>query len=76
VIKGYLPVLESFGFNGFIRAQTSGQAFPTLIFSHWEIIPGDPLDPNSKVGQIVRSVRKRKGLKEDIPNLSEYLDKL
>ena len=46
------------------------------MFSHWEIIPGNPLDATSKVGQIVRAVRKRKGLKDEIPDLSEYLDKL
>ncbi|QKF94107.1 eukaryotic translation elongation factor 2 [Fadolivirus algeromassiliense] len=76
VIKGYLPVMESFGFNGFIRENSSGQAFPTLSFDHWEIMNGDPLDPNTKAGQVVRAIRKRKGLKEEIPDLSEYLDKL
>lgn len=76
VIKGYLPVLESFGFSTFIREKTSGQALPQLVVDHWEIIQGDPLDPESKVGKIVREVRKRKGLKQDIPMLSEYLDKL
>lgn len=76
IIKGYLPVLESFGFSNFIREKTSGQALPQLVVDHWEIISGDPLDPESKVGKIVRDVRKRKGLKEMIPQLSEYLDKL
>lgn len=76
IIKGYLPVMESFGFSGYIREQTSGQAFPQLNFSHWEIMNGDPLDPNSKVGQIVRQVRKRKGLSDEIPTLDKFLDKL
>jgi len=76
VLKGFLPVAESFGFNGYIREATSGQAFPQLSFSHWEVMNGDPLDPTSKVGKLVRAVRKRKGLKEDIPSLNEYLDKL
>ena len=76
VIKAYLPVLESFGFNAYIRAQTSGQAFPQMMFDHWEPMSGDPLDPNSKVHQLVKDVRKRKGLKEFIPPLEEYLDKL
>jgi elongation factor 2 len=76
MIKGYLPVMESFGFNSYIKECTSGQAFPQMTFDHWEKIPGNPLDPETKVGQIVRSVRKRKGLSEDVPDLSRYLDKL
>lgn len=76
IVKGYLPVMESFGFNGFIREQTSGQAFPQMVFDHWEIMNGDPLDPTTKVGQIVRATRKRKGLPDEIPALSDLIDKL
>lgn len=76
IIKGYLPVRNSFGFNGYIREKTSGQAFPNMVFDHWEIINSDPLDPTSEAGQIVLDVRKRKGLKVQLPILSDYLDKL
>lgn len=76
MVRGYLPVMESFGFNSYIKEQTSGQAFPQMTFDHWERIPGNPLDPTTTVGQIVRSVRKRKGLSENIPDLTKYLDKL
>lgn len=76
VVSGYLSVSESFGFNSYIREQTSGQAFPQMMFDHWEAIPGDPLDTNSKVHKLVTDVRKRKGLKEDVPSLDQYLDKL
>ncbi|CAH6420908.1 Translation elongation factor EF-2 [uncultured virus] len=76
IVKAYLPVLESFGFNAYIREQTSGQAFPQMIFDHWETMTGDALDPNSKVHQIIKDVRKRKGLKDNIPPLEDYLDKL
>lgn len=76
VMKGYLPVAESFGFNGFIREQTSGQAFPQLVFDHWEVVPGDPFDPTTKAGQFVRQTRIRKGLSPDIPSLDKFLDKL
>lgn len=60
IISGYLPVSESFGFNEYIREQTSGQAFPQMIFDHWEQMPGDPLDSNSKVHKLVKDVRKRR----------------
>jgi hypothetical protein len=39
-VKAYLPVMESFGFNGDLRSQTAGQAFPQSVFDHWELMPG------------------------------------
>ncbi|XWV26990.1 elongation factor 2 [Tupanvirus soda lake] len=76
VVKGYLPVLESFGFNSYLREQTSGQASAQLSFDHWRIVPGNPLDKTTFAGRIVAEARKRKGLSEDIPKLSDFLDKL
>ena len=75
-LKAYLPVAESFGFTAALREATSGKAFPQCQFSHWAIIEEDPLDPNTKVHQIVKSIRKRKGLKEELPKLDDYLDRL
>ena len=69
-IKAYLPVMESFGFNADLRSHTSGQAFPTLVFDHWQILPGgSALDGTSKVGGIVQEMRKRKGLKVEVPGV-------
>merc|ERR1712027_203523 len=76
VVKAYLPVNESFGFTADLRSNTGGQAFPQCVFDHWQILPGDPLDETSKVGVIVKDIRKRKGIKENIPALDNYLDKL
>jgi len=75
-VKAYLPVMESFGFTADLRSQTSGQAFPQCVFDHWQIVQGDPLDSSSKASTIVLTTRKRKGLKESIPPLDHYLDKL
>ena len=67
-IKAYLPVMESFGFNADLRSHTSGQAFPQLVMDHWQILPGgSPTDGTSKVGQIVQEMRKRKGIKVEVP---------
>jgi elongation factor 2 len=67
-IKAYLPVMESFGFNADLRSHTSGQAFPQSVFDHWQILPGgSPIDGTSKVGQVVQEMRKRKGLKVEVP---------
>ncbi|KAG6819008.1 translation elongation factor 2 [Arthromyces matolae] len=75
-IKAYLPVAESFGFNGELRSQTSGQAFPQNVFDHWETMPGSPLDKGSKLEDIVTKIRTRKGLKPEIPALDTYYDQL
>ncbi|EOD04372.1 hypothetical protein EMIHUDRAFT_312577 [Emiliania huxleyi CCMP1516] len=76
-VKAYLPVAESFGFTGFLRQETAGQAFPQMVFHHWETMNGDPFPGgDEKVGEIVLAARKRKGLKEYIPPLSEFEDKL
>jgi elongation factor 2 len=75
-VKAYLPVMESFGFNGDLRQATSGQAFPQSVFDHWELMNGTPLDKGGKLEDMVRSIRTRKGLKPDIPSLDTYYDKL
>jgi elongation factor 2 len=62
-IKAYLPVMESFGFNGDLRAATSGQAFPQMVFDHWELMNGSPLEKGSKMEELVKNIRTRKGLK-------------
>jgi len=76
-VKAYLPVAESFGFNADLRAATGGQAFPQLVFDHWQILPGgSALDPTSVVGKVVETMRKRKGLKEAVPGYENFYDKL
>lgn len=76
-IKAYLPVNESFGFNADLRAATGGQAFPQSVFDHWQVLPGgSAIDPTSQPGKIVVEMRKRKGLKPDVPPYTEYYDKL
>jgi len=76
MIRAYLPVAESFGFPQILRSVTSGQAFPQMMFDHWSTIAADPLDRTSKASQMVEQIRKRKGLKPEIPALDQFLDKL
>jgi len=75
-VKAYLPVAESFGFTALLRSMTSGQAFPQCCFDHWETLTSDPFDKTSKAYQICMNIRKRKGIKQELPNLADYLDKL
>lgn len=76
LVKCFLPVAESFGFTALLRGATAGQAFPQCVFSHWAMINGDPLEDNSKAQILVNQIRVRKGLKEGIPELANFLDKL
>lgn len=73
--KAYLPVSESFGFTADLRSKTSGQAFPQCMFDHWEMITDDPFQPSSIASVIMMGIRKRKGIKQEIPKLEDYVDK-
>jgi elongation factor 2 len=75
-VKAYLPVNESFGFTADLRAGTGGQAFPQCVFDHWQVMAGNPTEAGNKVYDIVRGIRKRKGLSEDVPSLDKFYDKL
>jgi len=70
VVKAHLPVNESFGFTSKLREATGGQAFPQCVFDHWKFLP------DNKTAEVITDIRKRKGLKEEIPALDNYLDKL
>ncbi|XP_022168960.1 translation elongation factor 2 [Myzus persicae] len=76
VVKAYLPVNESFGFTADLRSNTGGQAFPQCVFDHWQVFPGDPCETGSKPYVVVMDTRKRKGLKDGLPDINSYLDKL
>jgi len=75
-VRAHLPVNESFGFTADLRSNTGGQAFPQCVFDHWQILPGDPSETGSRPFNVVTDTRKRKGLKEGIPDISNYFDKL
>lgn len=76
LVKAHLPVSESFGFTSHLRGLTAGQAFPQCVFSHWQQIQGDVYVGETKAGSLVKQIRARKGLKEGIPALDNFIDKL
>ena len=76
IMKIFLPVAESFGFTGFLREKTGGQAFPNMVFDHYDVISGLVTEKDTKLNKIVTTIRKRKGLKVDVPEPSYYMDKL
>ncbi|PWN89633.1 putative EFT2-translation elongation factor eEF2 [Acaromyces ingoldii] len=75
-VKAHLPVAESFGFNADLRQATGGQAFPQAVFDHWSLMNGVANDKTGKLYDLVKSIRIRKGLKEEVPPVDYYYDKL
>lgn len=75
IIRGVLPVRESFGFNADLLKSTKGQANAILTFSHYAQLPGSLDDEGSVMALTVDAVRKRKGLGE-LKREDYYFDKL
>jgi elongation factor 2 len=75
-VTAFLPVLESFGFTELLRKNTGGKAFPQMKFSHWKLVSGDPFKEESNAHSILMNIRKRKGLKDELPKFYDYYDKI
>lgn len=85
IVKAYLPIIESFGFETDLRYHTQGQAFCLTVFDHWQIVPGDPLDKSivlrplepapmqSLARDFVVKTRRRKGMTDDI-SVTKFFD--
>jgi elongation factor 2 len=66
-VVGKAPVAELFGFAGDIRSATEGRAMWNTEFAGFELVP------NNMVKEVVVGIRKRKGLKEQMPTPNDYL---
>lgn len=66
-VIGKAPVAELFGFAGDIRSATEGRAMWSTEFAGFELVPA------GLVEEVVRSIRRRKGLKEQMPRPEDYL---
>lgn len=66
-IVGKAPVAELFGFAGDVRSATEGRAMWSTEFAGFELVPA------GIVNDVVRDIRKRKGLKEQMPRPEDYL---
>jgi len=67
VVNGTAPVAELFGFAGDLRSATEGRAMWSTEFAGFQLVPAN------LVNDVVMSIRKRKGLKEQIPTPADYL---
>ena len=68
IIEGQAPVAELFGFASDIRGATEGRALWNTEFLGFFPVPA------SMQNEIVINIRKRKGLKAEIPRPSDYLE--
>jgi elongation factor 2 len=75
-IRAFLPVAESFGFTQLLRQKTAGQAFPQMKFDHWEKMEGNPFKEGSQPNLVCMKIRKRKGLKELMPEFTDFYDRI
>ncbi|HIE33813.1 MAG TPA: intein-containing elongation factor EF-2, partial [Candidatus Altiarchaeales archaeon] len=67
-IEGKIPVGESFGFAGDIRSASEGHALWSTENAGLEKLPSELQDT------IIRQIRKRKGLKLELPNAEDFMD--
>mmetsp|Transcript_49240 Transcript_49240/g.119336 ORF Transcript_49240/g.119336 Transcript_49240/m.119336 type:complete len:1086 (-) Transcript_49240:76-3333(-) len=84
-VRGFIPVLDSFGFETDLRTFTQGQAMVHSVFDHWAVVPGDPLDktimlhplepspPQFLARELLLKTRRRKGLSEDV-SIDKFFD--
>ncbi len=84
-VKGMLPVIESVGLETDLRLSTQGMAYPQMLFSRWEKVPGDPMNVDAFIPLLKRApvesiardftlkTRRRKGLSDEV-TLEKYVD--
>lgn len=69
IITALLPVANSFGLATDMRSETQGRAIWSTQFEKFERLPPE-LEQ-----QIIQEVRKRKGLKLEVPKPEEFMEK-
>lgn len=67
IIEAKAPVAQLFGFAGDLRSATEGRAMWSTEFAGFETIPGNMLT------EIVMDIRKRKGLKLEMPKPIDFI---
>jgi len=75
LVKAYMPVIDSFGFETDLRVFTQGQAMVNNVFDHWNIVPGDPLDKSIILHPLSiwhRSFSSRLHDAKNFPKMSTY----
>ena len=61
-LQALIPVDESMGLQSALRASTGGRGESQLSFSHWELVPGSPLEKGARACDMCLKMRIRKKL--------------
>jgi elongation factor 2 len=68
VVQGEIPAAETFDLAEVMRGATAGKAVWNTSFKGWAPVPANML------GQLIASIRKRKGLPPEVPKPEEFID--
>jgi len=80
-VSGVVPIVETLksaqrvGFTELLREKTKGNAFAAMKFSHWKPVEGDPLEEGSSANALVMAMRRRKGMKMEMPSFYDFHSK-
>ncbi|MFN3621920.1 MAG: elongation factor EF-2, partial [Nitrososphaerales archaeon] len=69
IIEGEVPASETFDLSEVMRGATAGKAIWNTHFKSWSPVP------SSIMMNVIREIRKRKGLPEEPPRAEEFIDK-
>lgn len=67
-VYGDLPTAETFDLSEALRGATAGRAFWGLEFARWSPVPA------SMINEVIRDIRKRKGLPPEPQKAEEFMD--
>jgi elongation factor 2 len=67
-VYGDLPTSETFDLSEALRGATAGRAFWGLEFARWSPVPA------SMINEVIRDIRKRKGLPPEPQKATEFMD--
>lgn len=67
LVRGEIPVSETFDLADQIRSATQGRCFWSTEFSRWAPVP------SQLAMEIIKQIRKRKGLPSEIPRPEDFL---
>ncbi|NIN53129.1 MAG: elongation factor EF-2 [Nitrososphaeria archaeon] len=66
VVNGEIPLAETFDLSQVLRGATGGKAFWSLVFEKWKLLP------RSLLSEVIKDIRKRKGLSERLPKAGDF----